>query len=30
VLQWKTTKYNPGQIHKLRKELAQRLKEALD
>ena len=30
VLQWKTTKYNPGQIHKLGKELAQRLKEALD
>jgi hypothetical protein len=30
VLQWKTTKYNPGQIHKLRKELALRLKEALD
>jgi hypothetical protein len=29
VLQWKTTKYNPGQIHKLSKELAGRLKEAL-
>ena len=29
LLQWKTTKYNPGQIHKLGKELAQRLKEAL-
>ena len=29
VLQWKTTKYNPGQTHKLGKELAQRLKEAL-
>ncbi len=30
VLQWKTTKYNPGQTHKLGKELAQRLEEALD
>jgi hypothetical protein len=29
VLQWKTTKYNPGQTHKLGKELAQRLKDAL-
>jgi hypothetical protein len=29
VYQWKTTKYNPGQIHKLGKELAQRLKEVL-
>jgi hypothetical protein len=29
VLQWKTTKYNPGQIHKLGKELAHRLKQAL-
>ena len=26
VAQWKTTKYNPGQIHKLQKELAERLK----
>ena len=30
VLQWKTTKYNPGQTHKLGKELAQRLKKALE
>jgi hypothetical protein len=29
VLQWKTTKYNPGQTYKLGKELAQRLEEAL-
>jgi hypothetical protein len=29
VLQWKTTKYSPGQIHKLGKELARRLKDAL-
>lgn len=29
VFQWKTTKYNPGQTHKLAKELAQRLKDAL-
>jgi hypothetical protein len=29
VLQWKTTKYNASQTHKLGKELAQRLKEAL-
>ena len=29
VLQWKTTKYNPGQTYKLGKELAQRLKDAL-
>jgi nucleoside 2-deoxyribosyltransferase len=26
VAQWKTTKYSPGQIHKLQKELAERLK----
>ncbi len=29
VHQWKTTKYHPGQTHKLGKELAQRLKEVL-
>jgi nucleoside 2-deoxyribosyltransferase len=29
VFQWKTTKYNPGQIHRLGKELAQRLKEVI-
>jgi hypothetical protein len=29
VYQWKTTKYSPGQTHKLGKELAQRLKEVL-
>lgn len=29
VSQWKTTLYHPGQTHKLAKELAQRLKEAL-
>jgi hypothetical protein len=29
VLQWKTTRYNPGQTHKLGKELAQRLKDIL-
>ncbi|MGB7952292.1 MAG: hypothetical protein WCH75_31795, partial [Candidatus Binatia bacterium] len=29
VLQWKTTKYSPGQTHKLGKELAQRLKDVL-
>jgi hypothetical protein len=27
--QWKTTPYRPGQTHKLAKEPAQRLKEAL-
>src|SRR5262252_3452770 len=30
VAQWKTTKYNPGQIHKLRNELTERLKATLD
>jgi hypothetical protein len=29
VSQWKTTAYHPGQTHKLAKQLAQRLKEAL-
>jgi hypothetical protein len=29
VSQWKTTQYHPGQTHKLGRELAQRLKEAL-
>ena len=30
VSQWKTTKYTPGQIYKLRNELAERLKAAID
>ncbi|MGH9820857.1 MAG: hypothetical protein ACRD43_11865 [Pyrinomonadaceae bacterium] len=30
VSQWKTTQYHPGQTHKLAKELAQRLKGALE
>ena len=30
VGQWKTTRYDPGQTHKLAKELAQRLKSILD
>ena len=30
IAQWKTTKYNPGQIHKLRNELTERLKATLD
>jgi hypothetical protein len=30
VAQWKTTLYQPGQTHKLRKELIQRLKAILD
>jgi len=30
IAQWKTTKYNPGQIHKLRNELTERLKATID